>query len=146
MGETPPIYTMNEHDEFFPFEINHEMIMRADMMTCTHDCVRMIQKNEYLTVGEYLQSITTSQLDEMLDVAENEENPKMEEFLLIAEMLARAEGLEGSEDFDILHKRLNIFIALIAIESLYRRDMIRIYRENMSFGDDMNTKKIAEKL
>jgi hypothetical protein len=106
----------------------------------------MIQKNEYLTVGEYLQSITTSQLDEMLDVAENEENPKMEEFLLIAEMLARAEGLEGSEDFDILHKRLNIFIALIAIESLYRRDMIRIYRENMSFGDDMNTKKIAEKL
>lgn len=137
---------MNEDETHFPFDINHEMIMRADMMTCTHDCVRMIQKNEYLTVGEYLQSITTSQLDEMLDVAEDEDNPKMEEFLLIAEMLARAEGLEGSEDFEILHKRLSIFIALIAVESLYRRGMIRIYRENFSFGDDMNTKKIAEKL
>lgn len=137
---------MYEDENLFPFEINHEMIMRSDMMSCTHDCVRMIQKNEYLTVGEYLQNITTNQLEEMLEISENEENPKIEEFLLIAEMLARAEGLEGSEDFDILHKRLNLFIALIAIESLYRRGMIKIYRENMSFGDDMGKKKIAEKL
>jgi hypothetical protein len=137
---------MHEDENNFPFDINHEMIMRSDMMTCTHDCVRMIQKNEYLTVGEYLQNITTSQLDEMLDVANDEEHPKFEEFLLIAEMLARAEGLEGSPDFDVLHKRLSIFIGLIAIESLYRKGMIRVYRENFSFGDDMNTKKIAEKL
>jgi hypothetical protein len=136
----------DENENLFPFDINHEMIMQAEMMSCTHDCVRMIQKNEYLTVGEYLQHITTSQLDEMLDVAEDEDNPKMEEFLLIAEMLARAEGLSASEDFDVLQKRVNILVALISIESLYRRGMIKIYRENFSFGDDMNTKKIAEKL
>jgi len=136
----------DENENLFPFDINHEMIMQAEMMSCTHDCVRMIQKNEYLTVGEYLQHITTSQLDEMLDVAEDEDNPKMEEFLLIAEMLARAEGLSASEDFDVLQKRVNILVELISIESLYRRGMIKIYRENFSFGDDMNTKKIAEKL
>lgn len=147
MGETSPIYYMNEHDdEMFPFEINYEMIMSSDMMSCTHDCVRLIRKNEYLTVGEYLSAMTSSQIEEMIDVSNDEEDQRMEEFLLIAEMLARAEGLEGSEDFDVLHKRLNILVALIAIESLYRKGMIKVYRENFSFGDDMNTKKIAERL
>lgn len=139
---------MNEHDddEMFPFEINHTMIMNADMMSCTHDCVRLIRKNEYLTPGEYLASMTSSQMDEMNEVSNDEEDPRMEEFLLIAEMLARAEGLEASEDFDVLQKRLNILVALIAVECLYRKGMIKVYRENFSFGDDMNTKKIAERL
>lgn len=136
---------MNDENNF-PFEINYDLIMQSDMMSCTHDCVRMVRKNEYLTVGEYMTSLTSSQLEEMLEAADDEENVKFEEFLLIAEILARAEGLEGSEDFDVLHRRLNILIGLIAVEGLSRKGMIRAYPQNFSFGEDTNKKIIAEKL
>ncbi len=135
-------------DANFPFEINHDKIMNGeDMMNVTVDCCRLIKKQSYVTVGEFLNSIMTSDLQEAIDVIDaGEGDDRLGQFILISEMLARSEGLEASEDFDTLHTRMQTLVNYMVIESLARKGLVKAYRENMSFGDDMAKAIVVERI
>lgn len=138
---------MVEDDEMYPFDINYDMIIRSnDIMECTRDLARAIKMNPYISAGDYLMSLPNSILDHLLVVADDEEHENFAELPLISEMLARAEGLDASEDEEESLKRLKMLIALIAVEGLGRKGLIKAYRENYSFGEDMGNKPVAEKL
>ncbi len=135
-------------DDNFPFEINHDKIMNGEgMMNVTVDCCRMIKKQSYVTVGEFLHSIMTSDLQEAIDVIDaGDGDERLGQFILISEMLARSEGLEASEDFDTLHTRMQTLVNYMVIESLARKGLVKAYRENMSFGDDMAKAIVVERI
>ena len=134
-------------DDIYPFNINYENIIRAgDLMECTRDLARTIKLNPYISAGDYLMSLPNSILDELLVVADDEEHDSFAELPLISEILARAEGLDAAQDEEESLKRLKMLIALIAVEGLGRKGLIKVYRENYSFGEDMGNKPVAEKL
>jgi hypothetical protein len=136
-----------QDDEMFPFEINYDLILNNDgMMSITQDCVRAIRKNAYLTPGEFLQSVMNSDLQEALEVADDEEHDNYGDFMLLAEMLARAEGLDAAQDFEEMRHRMSLVVSFIVVESLHRKKMVKVYHDRMSFGDDMSKAVIVEKL
>jgi hypothetical protein len=61
-------------------------------------------------------------------------------------MLATAEGLDSSDGYDTVQLRVSQLIAFLAVESLTRKGLVKSYPQNMSFGEDMAKKIIAERL
>ena len=110
-----------------------------------------IIKNPYLVVGDFMKDISDQDIELLLDIADDEDNCHFQELLLIPEMLAAAEGIpneyvDEKEMIATTKSRVAIFITYLTIESLARKDLIIIYRENMSFGDDAGDRVVAEKL
>ena len=90
-----------------------------------------------------MNDLSTDDLNALMEMGENQE---IDELILISEMLAVGEGLENSEDDETVMKRIGLLYNFLLVESLGRKKKIKIYRENMSFGDDYEQKAIAEKL
>ena len=110
-----------------------------------------IIKNPYLAVGDFMREISDQDIELLLDIADDEDNCHFEELVLIPEMLAAAEGIpnEYADEKEMIataRARVAIFITYLTIESLARKDLIIIHRENMSFGDDAGDRVVAEKL
>lgn len=110
-----------------------------------------IIKNPYLAVGDFMKEISDQDIELLLDIADDEDNCRFQELVLIPEMLAAAEGIpsEYADEKEIIttaRARVAIFITYLTIESLARKGLIIIHRENMSFGDDAGDRVVAEKL
>lgn len=67
----------------------------------------------------------------------------LEEILLLAEMLARAEGITTNTIEDVT-KNVELIKIYIVSESLYRKGLIEFYHEYLSFGDDYGDKVIMK--
>lgn len=136
------------NDEFdYPFEINYDGIIKAPLlMECTRDLARTLRHNPYLTFGDYMNEMPSAVLNELLEVADDESHEHFDELVLISEMLARAEGLDASQNDAESLKCLKVLMSIIAVEGLYRKGMIRAFRENYSFGEDMLTKIVAQRI
>jgi hypothetical protein len=79
-------------------------------------------------------------------LSDDYDNENFADLLLMAEMLVRAEGLNGSDSSEAMNIHLKKFITFLAIEGLYRKGLVRVFRENMSFGEDMEERVIVEKI
>jgi hypothetical protein len=99
-----------------------------------------------MTVGDFMRDLTDEDLITLTGVADDEDSPKYEDLILITQMLCSAEGLENSFDLEEIQNRMSQFIMLLTCEQLARKGMVKIYRENMSFGPDMENKIVVEKL
>lgn len=140
---------MSEEGTEGTFSVVYSKVAESkDMLDVTRLLAFDLIANPYMTVGEFLKNMSDSNLEILLDVIEEDEDKeggRYAELLLIAEMLARAEG-EDEGDIDVLTLRTNAFTSFLVIESLARRGLVKIYRENMSFGEDMRDKVIVERL
>lgn len=131
-------------EEYMPFVINREKVMKTkEYLAATRLLACYFGDNQYLSVGEFLADLSDSDLQSLLDMIEQQE---IDELILISEMLATGEGLDNSESDEDVMVRMNMLSGFLAIESLSRKKMVRIYRENMSFGDDFGNKIIVEKM
>ena len=102
-------------------------------------------KSQYMSIGDFIKSLNDNSLQELNNISEDENHPNFEEMILITEMLAAAEGtnLGGTPQ---VHQRLNMFITWLVFESLKRKGLVKVYYENLSFGDDMMDKIVVEKI
>lgn len=134
-------------EELFPFQINYaEIVKHTDLLPITRLMAFERQAKPYITPGEWLKSLNDSTIHELLSISEDKDShPNGSELLLLAEMLVRAEGLE-TECMDDMVKNMNLFVSLLAIESLGRKGLVKVFHENMSFGEDMGKKIIVEKI
>ena len=108
-----------------------------------------IIKNGYINVGEFFKNISDSDLKSYMNMTENIEGDAAAEILLLSEMLSIGEGLENGLDEtnqETMRNRMSHLIMYLACESLARKGLVKLYRENMSFGDDMGSKTFVEKL
>lgn len=100
-----------------------------------------IQKNPYMRIGNFLLNLSDQDLQILLEIEETD--PLMEDLLMMSFLLARAEGVENGST-ELITNHLNMFKGFIVMESLFRKGLINLYHENLSFGEEDGDKLIAE--
>jgi len=134
-----------EFDADASFTINYKHIAANKDMSRLVRCMAIdIMENPYTSIGDFFSKLTDDEVQDLVDRCEDTSDPKFSEIVLMAEMLAVAEGLDQGNEDDI-HIRTNQFCVLIACESLGRKGLANVFRENMSFGEDMGDKIVAIK-
>ena len=81
----------------------------------------------------------------LMDASESEDKEHFGDVILISEMLALGEGLEPG-DMSVTIDRTRTMAGYLVVESLARKGLVKVNRENMSFGADMGDKIIVEKI
>lgn len=140
------------------FEDGNQMVINLDKLVAndsylitTRTLARKLMKSSYITVEQFLSSLKDDEITTLLECAEESEDDdvvhdEMQDLILIAEMLAVAEGLDSSNSYDGVHARVGQLVAFLAVESLSRKGLVKVYRQNMSFGEDMAKSIIAERI
>lgn len=118
-------------------------------MTVTRLLASEMLRNPYLTVSDFFRNLNEDDLEELMYVSEHDEDDRYGNLILLTEMLTSAEGITIDEEDEDLYmenmtSRMRMFMSFLALESLSRKGLIRLFRENMSFGDEYMDKKIAE--
>jgi len=107
--------------------------------------------NSYMTIKEFLGGLSDYDLKTMLTIldestgGDTDGHPRLCEMIIITELLAKGEGLDPGNS-KVVTDRLNSFTTMLAMESLYRKGLIKIYRENFTLGDDMDDKIMCERI
>jgi hypothetical protein len=135
--------------DYSNFGINYQRIVEdTDMLAVTRLLASTLMSNPYYTIGNFLTNLSDSDVDMLIsvDTESMDVDPLVGDIILIAEMLADAEGSSTDRSMDSVQARASQLIAFIVLESLARKGLVKLYRENMSFGDDMGDKIVVEKL
>jgi hypothetical protein len=126
-------------------QLNYSKISaHKDFLSVTRMLAIDMTKNPYVTPGDFLKSLSNEELQTLVEISDDDEHERMDEIMLISEMLATGEGLE-SATLDIATERVNQFCIFLVLESLSRKNLVKLHYENMSFGEDYKDKIIAEK-
>ncbi len=129
----------------FPFEINYEKIVQTkSLLPMVRLLAADLMKNPYMTLGLYFQTAKDTDLELILESSEDEDDERLSDILLMAEMLAKAEGVI-TEDIEDVYVHLNTFITLAAVASLDRKDLIDAEYDNMSFGEEYSKHIVAKR-
>jgi hypothetical protein len=135
---------MNKDQEF---HLKYDNIIKEkSFLSITRMLAADMTKNPYMTVGDFFKNTSDSDIQHLIkiiDIGDRHEN--FGDLMLISIMLASAEGCEGS-NLEEYTTHLNLFANFVVIESLSRKGLVKVRRENMSFGDDLRNAIIAEKL
>jgi hypothetical protein len=116
----------------------------TEMLAVTRLLAASLQTNPYMRVGKFIKELSDSDLLILREICEEgESHTRFEELLLISEMLAKAEGLT-TESIDVMTQRVGMLVMLLTMESLYRKGLIDVFHDNMSFGEDAGDKVIAK--
>lgn len=118
----------------------------------THSIIRLLavdmQKNPYITVGEWLKSLSNKDVQSLVeDLADADDmnDSGMQSLILGTLMLSRAEQVFIESDEE-LAKAAEMFRIFIVISSLDRKGMAKAIYQNMSFGEDAKNLHVAEKI
>ena len=105
-------------------------------------------RNPYTSLGKFFKKLSDENLEvlmEIIDEGDSEFNERMEDIVLMTEMLSRAEGVP-TESVEEITENVNYFGACVTCVSLARKGLVRVYYENMSFGTDNGEKVIVERI
>ena len=132
------------------FVIDLEKVTKqSDMLAVTRLLAANLINNPYMTVGDFMEGLSDNDLEALLDIAEaidtDVDNHRSAELMLIAEMLAKAEGVT-TEILTHAMDHINALITFLSIEGLARKGLVKVYRERFSLGEDMATQIICEPL
>lgn len=132
-------------DENKPYYVNFKRVAeQSDFLAITKFLAMRLMDNPYIKVSDFLQQLSNEDLQTLLEISDDEENERLEEVILISEMLAVGEGLD-SANAEVSMERTNQFAVFLVLESLKRKGLVKLHYENMSFGEDFKDKVIAEK-
>jgi phosphoribosyl-ATP pyrophosphohydrolase len=139
-------------DDPIDFENSHpdmEKIIESDkLLPVTKSVAKMLMRNPYTSLGRFFKKLSNENLEilmEIIDEGDSEFNERMEDIVLMTEMLSRAEGVP-SESIEEITENVNYFGACVTCVSLARKGLVRVYYENMSFGTDNGEKILVERL
>lgn len=129
------------------YTINYSKVAgERDLLAITRLLASTLSINPYITIGDFLRDISDHDLQKLIEVIDDgDEHKNFEDLMLIAGMLSAGEGIPCAT-VDDYHKCMNMFMTFTVCESLYRKGLIKIHRENMSFGDDMANACVAERI
>ena len=146
---------IEEYEDESPFEINYDNVISCkDCLSITRILAVDLKENPYMSVGLFLKNISNSDLKILSDIVDKNFNidgddqvtdTSLADVVLIAEMLSRAEGIISESDEQLMQK-VNQFMMYISVESLRRKGLVRVYHENMSFGEDSEKRIVVEKI
>jgi hypothetical protein len=132
-------------DDNKPLQLNFDKIaVHKDFLSITRMLAIDMMKNPYITPSDFLKSLSNEELQTLMEISDDDEHERMDEIMLISEMLATGEGLQAAT-LEIATERVNQFCIFLVLESLSRKNLVKLHYENMSFGEDYKDKIIAEK-
>lgn len=142
---------MDDNEDGFELEIpasfylNYEEIANDNKLLAVVRLLanNMLNEKPIVHIGQFYKNLSDEDF-ESLSLRANTE--QYEDILLVSEMLAVGEGLNHSQNPEEFTERLNHTIGFLLIEGLRRKGLVKVYHENMSYGDDMGDKMIVEKL
>ena len=134
---------MDDQDFEFPFTISYDKIVtNKTILPMVRLLAAELSQNPYMTPGQYFQNANETDLELIMEISEDDNDDRMSDLLLMAEMMAKAEGVE-TEDMDEVAHHLNSFISLAAVTLLDRKNLIDAYYSNMSLGSEFGKSIVA---
>lgn len=130
------------------FYVNCEKVSTdKDLLPVTRNLAKKLMETEYLTVGEFFENINDVDLNILLHGSEmTDDNPNMlDDIMVLSMLLCGAEGANAVKDENDVMTIVSQFTSFVALESLFRKGLIKLHRENMSFVNDLGNKIIAER-
>ena len=134
------------------FENSHpcmEKIIDAEgLLPVTKSVAKMLMRNPYTSLGKFFTKLSDENLEVLMEIVEegdSEFNVGIEDIVLMTEMLSRAEGVP-SGSIEEITENVNYFGVCVTCVSLARKGLVRVYYENMSFGNDHGDKVIVERI
>ena len=125
------------------YSLNYPLILKQpDLMAVTKLLVHRMMENPYIVVGDYIQEISDTDLESLVDAIEQKE---FSDIILMSEMLATAEGCDQAKDFEEFQSRTDQLVSLLLVESLHRKGLVLAHHENFSFHEDMKNKIVVER-
>ena len=151
---------MEIFDDGGSFNVNYEKLINSrEYLAVTRKLAIDLMAKPYMSVEQFISNLSDGDISQLLEMSVDDDDDDadpldsiaeterhLEDLLLIAEMLAVAEGLESSDGYDMIQNRISQLIAFLAVESLARKGLVKSYPQNMSFGEDMAKKIIAERI
>ena len=126
-------------------QLNYDKIVKhKEFLSVTRMLAVDMMKNPYMTPADFLKALSDEELQTLMEISDDDEHERMDEIMLISEMLATAEGLPAA-NLDVATERVNQFCVFLVLESLSRRELVNVKYENMSFGEHYKDAIIAEK-
>lgn len=150
------IQLWDDGDDSENLRLNYPEIAKAEWIAPTIRLFAIdIQKNPYISVGEWFSKLSDRSVAELQDLAEgcvdaNPEDEEQSEFyqqlILLSQMLAHAESTQNMSDTDYVNEQFAKLLTIITMVSLQRKGLIRVFYENLTLGRDMDDKCVAERI
>ncbi len=130
-----------------PYVINYQKV--CEHPAChpiAKSLARTLVKNLYMLVKDFFTALSDDEMQSLMELVEDRKDSwGLSNLILISEMLARAEGLEPEDDEES-SKNVSSLIVWITCVSLERKGLVRVFYENMSFGQEFDHKKLVENI
>jgi hypothetical protein len=132
------------NNDYTNFTIQYDNVINAKWcLESTTNLAKKIKNQGYILTSEYIKQLSEEDISHLMNLTKNQNSSDFSELVIISEMLCNAEGLEFSASDEQAANRLNIFLGFLTLETLFRKGLIELYYENMSFGDEYKQLKIA---
>lgn len=136
-----------ELDQLGKYYVNfHEVVKAENYHEETIELARVLLDQPYYTLSAFFQLISDDYLAYLIEIAdiEDEDDPRVDELILVTMMLLQAECVEITEHEEILH-RIEHFKMMCAGIELGRQGQLTVFYDNLSFGEDMYDKTVFKK-
>ena len=131
------------------FTVNCAEVVRSkESLAVTRLLAADLLVKPYLAVGDWIRNVSDSDLQTLIEGSEPDDNDeyKLEDLMLILMMLRQAEGLPPIITDEGFREGCGHLVSMLVVESLARKGLVKVFYENMSFGEDMGDKIVVERI
>lgn len=138
---------MEEDYKLPDYTIDFEKVSRTEsLLEITRRTARNILKRPYTTIGQFLKGLSEEDLYTLCDIIDDEDDPRIyQDILLLTIMLAVSEGVPAKSSKEST-ENLKYFCTMLHCVSLERKGFVRVFYDNMSFGEDSGERVVVERL
>ena len=140
-----------EMNELSEYRVNlDQVIQKGDHYIVAQDVAVLVKMNGLMSVGSILKSIPDDHLQEMIDFIEEtyQEEPIgqtcHEELMILSLIMVQAEGSTIPMDKNFAAQSMHQTMTFLMMESLCRKGLIELKRENLSFDEAAGSRIIAK--
>mgnify|MGYP003704469103 CR=1 FL=1 len=127
-----------DNQDYSNLQLDYAKVLASkDTLSVTRMLAAQLINGGYLSVGEFLKSLSDTDLQMLVNLTDEKDTPHVADFIVMAEMLAIGEGCDSAVDSNEFQYRTQQMITFILLESLYRKGLVELTHENLSFHPDM---------
>lgn len=135
------------------FKVNLDATINATgLMAVTRMTALSLQTQGYLTVGEFMKSLSDADLTALLDVIDEQKEADdrdeliddFQNIVMLTLILTEAESVE-IDTMESLQENTYILSVLLTMEGLKRKGFVELFYDKISFGDDFRKEIICRK-
>jgi len=138
---------MEEDYELPDYIVNFARISETEsLLDITRKTASRIIDHPYTTVGQFLKGLSNDDLFTLCGIVENKDDSRIfRDILLLSIMLALSEGAPAKSVKENT-ENLKYLCTMLQCVSLERKGFVRVFYDNISFGEDSGERVVVERL